>query len=186
MSGESSATLCLFAWCQAEREAEFFVEDKGDGARTDNGEASKCALVEASKCAFRRWDARLTLAVWRATAARASGPGVRIVKKSGVSQERGCPSPGDGGVRTSISFLSEREVGERNWDPSRTTTPQGVFVCDHDGFVINRFCRDHTATGAPHRVWLCAGDAHNFSIRRECAFVLRWDAGPVAEQEGQN
>ena len=27
MSGESAATLSLFAWCQAEREAEFFVED---------------------------------------------------------------------------------------------------------------------------------------------------------------
>jgi hypothetical protein len=80
MSGESAATLCLFAWCQAEREAEFFVEDWGDGAGTDNGAS---ALVEASKRAFRRWDARLTLAVWRATAARATGPGVRVVKNRG-------------------------------------------------------------------------------------------------------
>ena len=116
------ATLCLLAWCQAEREAEFFVEDWGDGAGTDTGAS---ALVEASKRAFRRWDARLTLAVWRTNPARATGPGVRIVKKSGVSQERGCPSPGDGGVRTSISFLEERVVCERNRVPGRTTTPAG-------------------------------------------------------------
>ena len=77
VSGESAATLCLFAWCQAEREAVFFVEDWGDGAGTDNGAS---ALVEASKRAVRRWDARLTLATWRATAARATGPGVRVVK----------------------------------------------------------------------------------------------------------
>ena len=32
MSGESAATLCLFAWCQAEREAKFFVEEWGDNA----------------------------------------------------------------------------------------------------------------------------------------------------------
>ena len=60
MSGESAATLCLFARCQAEREAEFFLDDWGDGAGTDNGAS---ALVEASERAFRRWDARLTLAV---------------------------------------------------------------------------------------------------------------------------
>jgi len=64
----------------AEREAEFFVEDWGDGAGTDNGAS---ALVEASKRALRRWDARLSLAVWRATAARDTGPGVRVVKNRG-------------------------------------------------------------------------------------------------------
>jgi len=60
-------------------------------------------LVEASKRAFRIWDARLTLALWRATAARATGPGVRVVKNRGsrrngaaLSPEMGvfaCPSP---------------------------------------------------------------------------------------------
>ena len=60
MSGESTATLCLFAWCQAEREAEFFVDGWGDCSGTDNGAS---ALVEASERAFRRWDARLTLSV---------------------------------------------------------------------------------------------------------------------------
>ena len=49
MSGNSAATLCLFAWCQAGREAEFFVENWGRGAGTDNGAS---ALVEASKRAF--------------------------------------------------------------------------------------------------------------------------------------
>ena len=46
MAGESAATLCLFAWCQAELEAEFFAEDWGNGARTDDGTS---VLMEASK-----------------------------------------------------------------------------------------------------------------------------------------
>ena len=33
--------------------------------------------------------------------------------------------PADGGVRTAVSFLQEREVCEENRDPSRTTTPAG-------------------------------------------------------------
>ena len=53
------------------------MEDWGDGAGTGTGAS---ALVDASKRAFRRWDARLTLAVWRATAARATGPGVCFFK----------------------------------------------------------------------------------------------------------
>ena len=32
---------------------------------------------------------------------------------------------GDGGVRTSVSFLYKRVVRERNRDASRTTTPAG-------------------------------------------------------------
>ena len=52
--------MCLFAWCQAVLETEFFVEDWGDGAGADN---SNSALVEASKRAPPRWDALLTLAV---------------------------------------------------------------------------------------------------------------------------
>ena len=80
MSGESAATLCLFVWCQAEREAEFFVDDLGDGTGMDN---SASVLAEASKRAFRRWVARLTLAVWRATAARATSRGARAVQNRG-------------------------------------------------------------------------------------------------------
>ena len=73
ISGESAATLCLFSWRQAELVAEFIVADLGDGPGTNNGAS---ALVgEASERAFRRWDARLLLAVWRAAAARATGPG---------------------------------------------------------------------------------------------------------------
>jgi hypothetical protein len=90
LSGESAVTLCLFAWCQAVLEAEFFVEDWGDGVGTGNGDN---ALVEASKHAFRRWDARLTLAVWRATAARATGPGVRVVKNWGFRRSGTAPFP---------------------------------------------------------------------------------------------
>jgi len=102
MSGGSAATLCLFAWCQAEREAEFFVEDWGDGAGTDNGAS---ALVEASKRAFRRWDARLTLAVWRATAARASGPGARVVKNRRSRRNGNALSPEIGVFAPPSPFL---------------------------------------------------------------------------------
>jgi len=35
------------------------------------------------------------------------------------------PFPGDGGVRTSVAFLQESVVCERDRDPSRTTTPAG-------------------------------------------------------------
>ena len=49
-------------------------------AGTGNGSS---VLVEASKRTFRKWDARLTLAGWRATAARATGPGVRVVQNRG-------------------------------------------------------------------------------------------------------
>ena len=46
MTRESAVTMCLFSWCQAVQETEFFVEDWGDGAGADNGNS---ALVEASK-----------------------------------------------------------------------------------------------------------------------------------------
>ena len=80
MTGESAVTLRRFAWCQAEHETEFFVEDWGDGAAADNGNS---VLVKVSKRALRRWNARLTLAVWRATTARATGPGVYVAKNWG-------------------------------------------------------------------------------------------------------
>ena len=51
--------------CQGGLEAEIFAEDWGDGAGADNGPSE---LVEA----FRIWDARLMLAVWRASAASVS------------------------------------------------------------------------------------------------------------------
>jgi hypothetical protein len=92
MSGLIATTLCMFAWCQAGLE-EFFVEDWGDGTGADNGAN---ALVEASKRAFRRWDACLTLAVWRATAARATGPGVRAVKNRGSRRNGAALSPETG------------------------------------------------------------------------------------------
>ena len=75
-------------------ETEFFVEDWGDGVGADNGNS---ALVEASKRALRRWDARLTLAVWRATAARATGPGVRVAKNWGP-RRKGCAAFPETGV----------------------------------------------------------------------------------------
>jgi hypothetical protein len=60
MEGKSAVSLCLFAWCQALQETEFFVKDLGDGAGADNGSS---ALVEVSQRALRRRDSRLTLAV---------------------------------------------------------------------------------------------------------------------------
>ena len=83
-------TLCLFAWCQAVLEAEFLVDDWGDGAGSGSSDS-------ASKHAFRRWDARLTSAVWRASAARATGPGVRVVKNWGSRRNGTAPFPERGG-----------------------------------------------------------------------------------------
>ena len=93
MTGESAVTLRLFAWCQAVQETEFFVEDWRDGAGADIGNS---ALVEASKCALRRRDARLKLAVWRATAARATGPGVRVAKNWRSRRNGATPFPETG------------------------------------------------------------------------------------------
>ena len=93
MTGESAVTLCLFAWCQAVQETEFFVEEWGDGAGADNGNS---ALVKASKRSLRRWDARLTLAVWRATAARATGIGVRVAKNWGSRRNGSATFPQTG------------------------------------------------------------------------------------------
>ena len=118
MSGESAATLCLFAWCQAEHEADSFVEDWGDGAGTDNGAS---ALVDASKRAFRRWDARLPLAVWRATAARSTGPGVCFVKFRGFRRIGTALFP-EMGVRAppspffkNVQCVRDTEILNLNW-----------------------------------------------------------------------
>jgi len=101
MTGESALTLCLFAWCQAVQESDFFVEDWGNGARADNGNS---ALVKASKRTLRRWDARLTFVVWRATAARATGPSVCIGKKCGSRRNGATLSPKTGVVAPSSPF----------------------------------------------------------------------------------
>ena len=70
-----------------------------DGAGADNG---NIALVEASKRALRRWDAHLTFAGWRANAARATGPGVRVAKKWG-SRRNGAATFPETGVFASLS-----------------------------------------------------------------------------------
>ena len=69
------------------------MEGWGDGAGIDNGAS---ALVETSKCVFRRWDARLTLSVWRATAAHAPGPGICVVKNREARRNGAALSPGMG------------------------------------------------------------------------------------------
>ena len=69
------------------------MEDWGHGAGADNGNS---ALAEASKRALRRWDARLTLAVWRATAARATGPGIRVAKDWGSRRNGSATFPETG------------------------------------------------------------------------------------------
>ena len=96
-------TLCLCAWCQAVQETEFVVEDWKDGAGTDNGNN---ALVEASKRALRQWDARLTLAVCRATAARATGPGVRVAKNWGSRRNGSAMFPETGVFAPSSPFYN--------------------------------------------------------------------------------
>ena len=54
--------------------AEFFVDDGGDGAGVDTGTNA----LEAAKRAFHRWEARLPLAVWRATAANRGPAGMEL------------------------------------------------------------------------------------------------------------
>ena len=75
----------------------------GDGAGADNGTS---ALVEASKRALRRWDARLALAVWRATAARATGPGVRVAKNWGSRRNGAAPFPEMGAFAPQSPFYN--------------------------------------------------------------------------------
>ena len=67
--------------------------EMGDGAGADDGNS---ALVEATKRALRRWDARLTLPVWRATTARASDPGVRVAKNWGSRRNGAATFPETG------------------------------------------------------------------------------------------
>ena len=50
MSGESAVTRCVFTWCQAVQQTEFFVEDWGDGARW--GRAIKGIFLRTGKI---RW-----------------------------------------------------------------------------------------------------------------------------------
>ena len=88
MSGESALTLCVFAWHQAVREVEFSMAGWGGGAGADNGAN---ALVGLSKLAFHRWDTRLTSAVWRATAARATVPGARVAKNCRSDIDKAAP-----------------------------------------------------------------------------------------------
>ena len=76
-------------------------------------------------------------------------PPAPVSLKPGVPQERGGPFPGDGGVRTSVSFFSECVVWEENRDLSKTTPPLGVLVCDHAGLVINKFSVAHSDTLTP-------------------------------------
>ena len=58
-----------------------------------------------------------------------------LTKKTMV-QERGgaAPFPDVGGVRTHVSFREERVVADILVEQQ---PPQGVFVCDHAGLVIN-------------------------------------------------
>ncbi|KAJ1484607.1 hypothetical protein T484DRAFT_1796656 [Baffinella frigidus] len=64
--------------------------------RCPGAENGTNALVEASKRAFHRWDARLTLAVWRATAVRATGPGVRVANNRRSRRNGAALSPETG------------------------------------------------------------------------------------------
>jgi hypothetical protein len=46
-------------------------------------------------------------------------------KELSVPQERGCPFPGDGAVRASVSVLQQQEVRERTPDPTCPQPPAG-------------------------------------------------------------
>ena len=133
MSGGSAATLCLSAWCRTELEAEFFVADWGDGAGADNGAN---ALVEASKRASRRWDA--CLAVWRATVARATGLGVRVVKNRGSRRNGAALSPETGVFAPPSPFFNNVKCVRETQILLAQVPPQGVLECGRAGLVIHK------------------------------------------------
>ena len=71
-------------------------------------------------------------------------------QKSGGPQERGGPFPGDGGVRTSVSFFRESVVCERNRNPSET-----ALVCD---YAVNK------CSGGPTRPYRRPWSFGNFRL----------------------
>ena len=84
-------------------------------------------------------DARLTLAVWRATAARATGPGVRVDKNRGSRRNRAALFP-EMGVFAPPSPFFKNVLCVRKFEILIEQQPtQEVFVCDHAGPVINQF-----------------------------------------------
>jgi len=135
VSGESAATLCLFAGCQDGLEAEFCVEDLGDGSGADTGAS---ALVEASNRAFRIWDARLALAVWPATAARATDPGARVVRNWGPRRNGAALSPETGVCAPRYPFVNNVSCARDPQILVAQVPPHGVLVSDHAGRVINK------------------------------------------------
>ena len=95
--------------------------------------------MEASKRAFRRWDARLTLAVWRATAARAAGPGVRVTKNRESRRKGATLFPAMGVFALPSPFFRNVQCVRETEVPVEQQPPQGVLVYDHAGLGINKF-----------------------------------------------
>ena len=154
MTGESAVTLCLFAWFQAVLNTEFFVEDGGGGGGADNGNS---ALVEASNRALRRWDARLTLAVWRATVARATGPSVRVAKKWGSRRNGAATFPEMGVFAPPSPFYNTGRCVRRIQAPVAPNPPQGVLMRGQAGLVMNTlsFGTSHSNFQVNKWCWSC-------------------------------
>ena len=112
------------------------MEVWGDGTGTDNGAS---ALVDASKLVFRGWDARLAVAVSRATAARATGRGVRVVKNRGPRRNGAALLPKMGVFAPPSPFFKKVYCVRETEILLEHLPPQGMLVCDHAGLVINKF-----------------------------------------------
>ena len=59
-------------------------------------------------------------------------------QKLGVPQERGCPFPGDGVFAPPSPFFKNVLCVRETEILVEQQPPQGVFVCDHVGLVINK------------------------------------------------
>ena len=75
--------LC-FAHCQALRTVDFCGGNPGAAVGSAGGDDPVGALTRAN---YHRWFAKLTMAIWRAMALRARGPGLR------ASRARQAPRP---------------------------------------------------------------------------------------------
>ena len=108
------------------------MEDWGHGAGADNGNS---ALVDASERALGRWVARLTLAVWRATAERFTGPSVCVAKIWGSRRNGAATFPEMGVFAPPSSFYKNGRCVRELQALVAPKPPQEVLVRVQAGLV---------------------------------------------------
>jgi len=94
--------------------------------------------VELRKRALHQYDARLTLAVWRATAARATGPGVCVTKNWGSRRNGAATFPEMGVFTPSSPFYNNGPCVRKIQALVAPKPPQGVLLLGQASLVINK------------------------------------------------